>query len=104
MAFSAPNCKREIVAVAGKGGSGKTTFVAIVAKLLAQNGQRLLAVDADPPISLTYALGAAPERTVGDLRYKLIEDPGERRRIGNKHLREVLADIENELDGQVTST
>jgi CO dehydrogenase maturation factor len=92
MVSSALNAKREIVAVAGKGGTGKTTFVAIVAKLLAQAGQRLLAVDADPPISLTYALGAAPERTVGDLRYKLIEDPRERRRIGDKHLREVLAD------------
>ena len=91
-AFSVPNRKREVVAIAGKGGSGKTTFVAIVTKLLAQKGKRLLAVDADPPISLTYALGAEPETTVGDLRYKLIEDPRERRRIGDRHLREVLAD------------
>ena len=84
--------EREVLAVAGKGGSGKTTLVAIMAKILAKDGLRLLAVDADPPISLTYALGANPKKTVGDLRTRLIEDPREKRRIGDKHIREVVVD------------
>jgi CO dehydrogenase maturation factor len=84
--------KREVLAVAGKGGAGKTTLVAIMAKLLSATGARLLAVDADPPISLTYALGATPDNTLGKLRTRLIEDPRERREIGDKHIRNVIID------------
>ena len=82
--------KREVVAVGGKGGAGKTTLVAIMAKLLSANGSKLLVVDADPPISLTYALGANPRKTVGQLRTRLIEDPREKREIGDKHIRDVI--------------
>jgi len=89
----------EVLAVAGKGGSGKTTLVAIMAKILAKTGRKLLAVDADPPISLTYALGTNPERTLGDLRTRLIEDPREKRRIGEKHIREVVDEVLIRLDG-----
>ena len=53
---------REVLAITGKGGVGKTTFTAILAKILAADGVNLLAVDADPPVSLTYALGAQPTK------------------------------------------
>jgi CO dehydrogenase maturation factor len=80
----------KVIAMAGKGGTGKTTLTAIMAKLLSQSRTNLLAVDADPPISLTYALGAEPKNTLGELRARLIEDPRERREIGDRHIREVI--------------
>ncbi|RME23950.1 MAG: carbon monoxide dehydrogenase [Deltaproteobacteria bacterium] len=45
------------LAVSGKGGVGKTTFAALVARHLAQEGMKVLAVDADPVPSLAQALG-----------------------------------------------
>lgn len=45
------------IAVSGKGGVGKTTFAAMLAKNLAQRGFKVLAVDADPDANLGQALG-----------------------------------------------
>jgi CO dehydrogenase maturation factor len=45
------------IAVSGKGGVGKTTFSALVARALARRGMRVIAVDADPVTNLGAALG-----------------------------------------------
>ena len=45
------------IAVSGKGGVGKTTFSALLAKSLARRGINVLAVDADPDANLGQALG-----------------------------------------------
>ncbi len=45
------------IVVAGKGGVGKTSLCALIARLLAQRGYRVLALDADPQMNLPYALG-----------------------------------------------
>ena len=45
------------IAVSGKGGVGKTTVSALLARSLAQHGYRVLAVDADPDANLGQALG-----------------------------------------------
>lgn len=45
------------VAVAGKGGVGKTLIAGTIARLLARDGFRVLAVDGDPAMNLAYALG-----------------------------------------------
>lgn len=45
------------IAVAGKGGVGKTLVAGTLARLLARDGFRVLAVDADPAMNLAYALG-----------------------------------------------
>ncbi|MBI6547107.1 MAG: AAA family ATPase [Cyanobacteria bacterium NC_groundwater_1444_Ag_S-0.65um_54_12] len=45
------------LAVAGKGGVGKTTLVALLAHQLSRRGYRVLAVDADPVNHLAYSLG-----------------------------------------------
>jgi len=63
------------VAVAGKGGTGKTTVAALLVKLLSQRGL-VLAVDADPSTNLSQALGVPLDeyRTVGRIREKMSED------------------------------
>lgn len=48
------------LAVAGKGGAGKTTFCATAARLLARSGRRVVAVDGDSNPNLGAALGVDP--------------------------------------------
>jgi CO dehydrogenase maturation factor len=45
------------IAVAGKGGVGKTLISGTLARLLARDGFRVLAIDADPAMNLASALG-----------------------------------------------
>jgi CO dehydrogenase maturation factor len=45
------------LAVTGKGGVGKTTVVAGLARVLAERGQKVLAIDVDPASNLATALG-----------------------------------------------
>jgi CO dehydrogenase maturation factor len=45
------------IAVSGKGGVGKTTFAAFLIRALADEGKRVLAIDADPDANLAQALG-----------------------------------------------
>ena len=45
------------LAISGKGGVGKTTLAATLARVYARRGARVLAVDADPATSLAQALG-----------------------------------------------
>ena len=46
------------IAVSGKGGVGKSTVAASVALILAERGNRVIALDADPDANLAAALGA----------------------------------------------
>jgi len=48
------------IAVAGKGGAGKTTIAATLARLLGRTGFNVLAIDADPAMNLAAALGIVP--------------------------------------------
>ena len=45
------------IAVAGKGGVGKTTIAGTLARLIAKEGERVIAVDADPAMNLKFVLG-----------------------------------------------
>ena len=45
------------IAITGKGGTGKTTLAALLAKTLAEQNQPVLAIDADPDANLANALG-----------------------------------------------
>ncbi|GAC1476611.1 MAG: hypothetical protein PVSMB4_00010 [Ktedonobacterales bacterium] len=49
------------IAVAGKGGSGKTTIAATMARLFARRGYTVNAIDDDPNPNLSTALGLAPD-------------------------------------------
>jgi len=46
------------IAVSGKGGTGKTSLVAALAKSFVDAGRQVLAIDADPTSNLAIALGA----------------------------------------------
>ncbi len=54
------------IAVTGKGGVGKTTFAATLARLYAEEGRSVLAADADPDANLGLALGF-DEETLDDI-------------------------------------
>lgn len=57
------------IAVAGKGGTGKTTFAAIIIKCLKENTTgSILAVDGDPSSNLHLALGLPLAETIGRIR------------------------------------
>lgn len=45
------------IAIAGKGGTGKTTFSGTLARELGRSGRRVLAIDADPNPTLAMTLG-----------------------------------------------
>lgn len=49
------------IAVVGKGGVGKTTIAGTLSRLLARDGFRVLAIDADPAKNLAYAIGLPSE-------------------------------------------
>lgn len=48
------------IVIVGKGGVGKTTVAACLARLVGRDGYSVIAVDADPSLNLAKALGIAP--------------------------------------------
>jgi len=56
------------IAVAGKGGTGKTSIASLVIRFLLKNGlQPILAVDADPNANLGESLGLSIKQTIGSI-------------------------------------
>jgi CO dehydrogenase maturation factor len=62
------------IALAGKGGTGKTTIAGMVIKYLAQSQPgAILAIDADPSSNLNMVLGLGLDWTVGDIREDMLD-------------------------------
>ena len=64
------------IAVAGKGGTGKSTVSALLCRALGKQSMTpILAVDADPNSCLPEKLGIPAEQTIGELREELRKHP-----------------------------
>jgi len=60
------------IAIAGKGGTGKTSIAALLIKLLSGKGT-VLAIDGDPSSNLHMALGLPLEETIGSIREGMLD-------------------------------
>jgi CO dehydrogenase maturation factor len=65
----------KLIAVAGKGGVGKTSVSAAIVKALvkAYPDKKILAIDADPAVGLSTALGIDVKMTSDDIRKEIVE-------------------------------
>ena len=65
----------KILAVSGKGGVGKTSISAAFVRLLteAYPDKKILAIDADPAVGLSTALGVEVRDTLDDIRKKIVQ-------------------------------
>lgn len=63
-----------IIALSGKGGVGKTSISAAIVKLLveAYPDKKILAIDADPAVGLSTALGIEATTTIDDIRKEIV--------------------------------
>jgi CO dehydrogenase maturation factor len=66
--------KATIIAVAGKGGVGKTSLSATIVRCLVEKypDKKILAIDADPAVGLSTALGIDVKLTIDDIRKEII--------------------------------
>lgn len=65
-----------VIAMAGKGGTGKTTVAASLARLIKENKRgSVLAVDADPNSNLGELLGFSVQETIGDILDDICTNP-----------------------------
>lgn len=78
------------LAVAGKGGAGKTTLSATLARLAGRTGAPVLAIDADANPNLATALGVSPESAA---RLKPVPPELVSRRIGGGGLVEPVDEV-----------
>ena len=61
----------KVIAVTGKGGTGKTAVTAMLIRHLLKGSARkykILAIDADPDANLADAMGVTVSKTIGDMR------------------------------------
>ncbi len=89
--------KGKIIAVAGKGGTGKTAIsarlITEILKLAAGQDICILAIDADADSNLPEALGISYNKTAGDVRERLLED---------KH-RDVTLDVRSQFEAKIAA-
>ena len=67
--------KGKIITVAGKGGEGKTSVSACMVRLLVEKypDKKILAIDADPAVGLSVALGVDVKLTLDDIRMSIVD-------------------------------
>ncbi|UCD55647.1 MAG: AAA family ATPase [Candidatus Omnitrophota bacterium] len=67
-----------IIAIAGKGGTGKTTLAALIVRILKEeNSGSILAIDADPNSNLGELLGVKDISTIVEIIDEISENPGQ---------------------------
>ena len=78
--------RAKIITVAGKGGVGKTSISASMVRLLVEKypDKKILAIDADPAVGLSVALGVEVKLTLDDIRMSIVDS------VENGETREAL--------------
>jgi CO dehydrogenase maturation factor len=65
-----------VIAMAGKGGTGKTTLAALIVRIIKEKKLgSILAVDADPNNNLAETLGLAASKTMGEILDEIASHP-----------------------------
>ena len=65
-----------VIALTGKGGVGKTSLSAAILRILTEEKPeaKILAIDADPAVGLSVALGVDVKETLDDIRLRVAKD------------------------------
>ena len=63
-----------VIAITGKGGTGKTAVAAMLIKHLSSARKNLLAIDADPDSNLPDVLGVKADKTIGEMREFMLQE------------------------------
>lgn len=64
----------KVIAITGKGGTGKTAVAGMLIRCLSSGNKTLLAIDADPDSNLPDVLGIKVDKTIGDMREFMFEE------------------------------
>ena len=65
----------KIIALSGKGGVGKTSISALLLRALRKiPGKRIIAIDGDPAVGYSTALGLNVRKTLDDIRMEIIQE------------------------------
>ena len=94
MEHLAPSKMRSVIAIAGKGGVGKSALTALMVKILSRaNELKILAIDADPAMGLADALGIEVHDTIADVSDKMQRDLRFRKKTESLHIKDVIWDV-----------
>lgn len=87
--------KSTVIALSGKGGVGKTSLSAAIVRILTEEkkDKKILAIDADPAIGLSVALGVSVTQTLDDIRLQVAKDVTE----GMSDTQDILAEAKFRL-------
>ncbi|MBQ6074695.1 MAG: AAA family ATPase [Lachnospiraceae bacterium] len=79
-----------VIALTGKGGVGKTSLSAAILRILTEEKPeaKILAIDADPAVGLSVALGVEVRETLDDIRLRVARDVTE----GLSETQDILAE------------
>jgi CO dehydrogenase maturation factor len=90
----------KVVAVSGKGGVGKTSLSALMVRELRKDpGKRILAVDGDPAVGFSAALGVEVKKTLDQIRTEVVASGKTGRAALLRRLEYELADALTEERG-----
>ena len=87
--------KATVIALSGKGGVGKTSLSASIVRILTEEkpDSRILAIDADPAVGLSVALGVEVKETLDEVRLRVADEVTD----GMNETQDILAEAKYHL-------